>query len=281
MALPRALWSGSIQFGLVNVPVRLYPAISEHALHFHLVHRPYGGAIGYQKLCKKEEKPVPDDEIVKVFAISKGEYVELEDEDFERARAGGSRTIDITDFVPYQDIDPILFAKSYYLGPSEGGEHVYSLLLRAMEKSGLAAVAKFVMRERQHLGALRPYEGILVLEQLHFADEQRPPADVRPSKQRVSDQELDMATTLIESYTGPWKPEKYEDTYRDELLAAIKEKRGKKRPSEPEQPAEEEPLDLLEALRQSVAAAKKPPRRPDPARRQPRSRAKRKPTRSR
>ena len=120
MALPRALWSGSIQFGLVNVPVRLYPAISEHALHFHLVHRPYGGAIGYQKLCKKEEKPVPDDEIVKAYEVSKGKPVHLTDEDFAALRVEGARTIELEVFVPYEQIDPTFFAHTYLVGPGEG-----------------------------------------------------------------------------------------------------------------------------------------------------------------
>src|SRR3954465_7664109 len=146
---PRALWTGSISFGLVNVPVRLYSAVSEHKLHFHYVHQKDDSPIGYQKICKLEEKPVADKEIVKAFEYDKGEYVYMEDEDFEAARVEGYKTIDITDFVPYEDIDPIYFSKTYYVGPDEGAERVYSLLTKAMEESGLAAVAKFVMRDRQ------------------------------------------------------------------------------------------------------------------------------------
>ena len=250
---PRSLWSGSIAFGLVNVPVRLYPAIAEHKLHFTLVHERDSSPIGYQKICKREEKPVADDEIVKAFELRKGEYVFMSDEDFEQARVEGYRSIDITDFVAYEEIDPIFFAKTYYVGPDRGAEHVYTLLVRAMESSGLAAIAKFVLRERQHLGALRVREGVITLEQLYFADEIRPVDDLKVSKQRVSKQELAMAEQLIESFTSTWKPERYKDTYRDELLAAIKAKRAGKQVHEAAEPeTEEEPADLMEALRQSI-----------------------------
>jgi hypothetical protein len=137
---PRPLWTGTLSFGLVTMPVRLHPAIAEHRLHFHLVHEPDESPIGYQKICKLEDKPVPDEEIVKAFEIRKGEYVHLSDHDFEAARAAGARSIEITDFVPYADIDPIMFARAYYVGPGEGGEHVYALLARAMADSGLAAI---------------------------------------------------------------------------------------------------------------------------------------------
>lgn len=259
---PRALWSGSISFGLVSVPVRIYPAIAEHKLHFQLVHEKDEGPIGYQKVCKLEGRPVPDDEIVKAFEYRKGEYVILTDEDFEQAQVEGYRTIDIADFVPYEEIDPIFFAKAYFLGPGDGGDHVYSLLVRAMEDSGLAAVAKFVMREQQHLGALRVYQGVIVLEQLHFADEQRPVDEIRPAKQRIAKEELEMAAKLIESYQGPWRPEKYKDTYRDELLATIRAKRrgAKARPTV--EAEAEEPRDLMEALRESINRGRKGSSRP-------------------
>src|SRR3954454_22686691 len=208
--MPRSVWSGSITFGLVNAPVRIYSAIEEHTLHFHFLHTKDDSPIGYQKICKKEEKPVADDEIVKAFEYDKGKYVYMEDEDFEAARVEGYKTIDITDFVPYEDVDPIYFAKTYYVGPEEGAERVYLLLARAMEESGLAGVAKFVMRDKQHLGALRVREGVITLEQLYFADEIRPVDEIKAAKQRVSKEELGMAQQLIESFTAEWKPEKYE-----------------------------------------------------------------------
>jgi DNA end-binding protein Ku len=250
--MPRALWSGSITFGLVNVPVRLYSAIEEHRLSFRLVHRKDESPIGYQKVCKKEEKPVADDEIVKAFEFKKGDWVYLEDEDFEAAHAEGVRTIDLTDFVPYADIDPIFFRKTYFVGPQDGAEKVYTLLVRAMEDSELAGVAKFVMREQQHLGALRVRDGLLTLEQLYFADEIRPIEELKPSRARVEKKELDMATELIESFRSEWKPERYEDTYRDALMDVIKAKRKGKEIHRVEEPEAEEPPDLLEALRASL-----------------------------
>ena len=143
-------------------------------LHFHLIHEPDGGRIGYQKICKKEEKPVPDDEIVKAFEIKKDKLVVLTDEDFEAVKTEGVKTIEISDFVPYEEIDPIYFDRTYFLGPQDGGEKVYALLREAMEQTGLAAIGKYVMRERQHLGCLRVRDGVITLEKMFFHDEIRP-----------------------------------------------------------------------------------------------------------
>jgi DNA end-binding protein Ku len=255
--MPRSLWSGSVSFGLVNVPVRVYPAIHEHALHFQLVHEPDGSPIGYQKICKAEEKPVPDDEVVKAFEHRKGEYVYMTDEDFEQAQVEGQNTIDITDFVPYDEIDPIYFAKSYFLGPGPGAEHVYTLLVRALKDSRLAAIAKFVMRQRQHVGALRVRDDVLTMEQLHFADEIRPVDEIRTKGQRIAKNELELARQIVESGTTAWKPEKYKDTYRSELTKAIEAKRKGKKVHRAAEVEAEEPVDLFEALRQSVEQSKR------------------------
>src|SRR5436190_13215 len=224
--MPRALWSGSISFGLVNVPVRLYSAVQEHKLQFHYLHTKDDSPIGYQKVCKLEDKPVPDDEIAKAFELEKGEYVYMEDEDFEAARTEGYRSIEITDFVPYEEIDPIYFAKTYYVGAEEGSEKVYALLVRAMEDSELAAIAKFVMRDRQYLACLRVRDSVITLEQMYFADEVRPVDELKPANGRVLKQELEMAEKLIDSFRGKFLPEKYEDTYRDALCDVIKAKRA-------------------------------------------------------
>ena len=183
--MPRAIWSGAIVFGLVNVPVRMYSAIDEQDIHFHLVHEKDGSRIGYEKVCKKEGKPVPDDEIVKAYESGKGKHVYMTDEDFEAAAVEGYKTIDISDFVPRDEIDPIYFERTYYLGPQEGAEKVYALLRRAMDEAGLAGIAKYVMRERQHLGALRVYDGVIALEKMFFADEIRPSDDIAPGNVRV------------------------------------------------------------------------------------------------
>jgi DNA end-binding protein Ku len=261
--MPRALWTGSISFGLVNVPVRLYSAISEHKLQFHFVHQKDDSPIGYQKICKKEDKPVPEKEIVKAFEYRKGKYVYMEDEDFEAARVEGYKTIDITDFVPYEQIDPIYFAHTYYVGPQDGAEKVYSLLVKAMEDSELAGIAKFVMRDRQYLGALRVREGTITLEQLYFADEVRPVEEIKPKRARVEKRELEMAQQLIDSFSGDWKPEQYKDTYRDALCEVIEAKRKGKEVHLAPATEEEQPTDLMEALRASLETSKggRPPSR--------------------
>ena len=254
--MPRAIWSGAISFGLVNVPVRMYSAIDEQDLRFHLVHEPDGGRIGYQKICKAEDKPVPDDEIVKAFEFKKDELVVLTDEDFAAAKTEGVKTIEISDFVPYEEIDPIYFERTYYLGPDKGAEKVYSLLREAMERTELAAIGKYVMRERQHLGCLRVREGVLTLEKMFFHDEIRPLDEIAPRKTKVAKAELELATALIEKFTGTFKPQQYEDTYRDALLAVIKaKKKGETITAVPAE-EEEEPADLLAALQASVDAAR-------------------------
>src|SRR4051812_36411010 len=219
---PRALWTGSITFGLVNVPVRLYTAVHEHKLQFHLVHEKDDGPIGYEKICKLEGKPVDADEIVKAYEFEKGKFVQLTDDDFESVQVEGAHTIELTDFVPYDDIDPTFFAHTYLVGPQEGAEKTYALLVRAMSDSALAGVGKFVMRNRQYLGCLRVRGDALTLEQLHFADEVDPPAGILPEKlPQVAKRELDMALQLIEGFSGTWDPEKYEDTYTAALREVV------------------------------------------------------------
>jgi DNA end-binding protein Ku len=260
---PRSLWSGSISFGLVNAPVRLYSAVAKHKLHFHFVHVKDDSPIGYEKVCKKEDKPVPDEEIVKAFEYRKGKYVYMEEEDFEAARVRGYKSIDIEAFVPYEEIDPIYFAKTYYVGPQEGGERVYALLARAMDESGLAAVARFVMRDQQHIGVLRIREGVITLEQLYFEDEIRPIGEIKPdSSGRVKKEELELASRLIQSFTGQWQPGKYKDTYRDELMKVIEAKRkGKDVHTGAEVEEGEELPDLMTALRESIERSKGTSRR--------------------
>ena len=256
---PRSLWTGAVSFGLVNVPVRVYTAVHEHKLRFHLVHAKDDGPIGYEKVCKLEDKPVPDGEIVKAFEVSKGKLVHLEDEDFEAAQIeGGARTIELEDFVPYDQIDPTFFAHTYLVGPQDGAEHAYALLVRAMEESGLAGIGKFVMRSRQYLGCLRVRDRVLTLEQMHFADEIDPPKGIVPSRlPAVSRRELELATGLIENLAGDWKPSSYKDTYTDALLSVIKRKqKGEEVHAAPEPEQEEQP-DLMEALRASMEAVKK------------------------
>jgi DNA end-binding protein Ku len=253
----RSLWTGSISFGLVNVPVRVYSAVHEHKLRFQLVHAKDDGPIGYEKICKLEDKPVPNDQIVKAFEYRKGELVHLTDEDFEAVRVEGQHTIDLEDFVPYEQIDPTFFAHAYLVGPQEGAERAYSLLVRAMEDSGLAGIGKFVMRNRQYLGCLHVRNEVLTLEQLYFADEVDPPEKILPTKlPKVGKRELDLASQLIEGFSGDWKPEKYEDTYHDALLEIVKAKRKGEEVHRVQEPEAEGPPDLLDALRMSLEQSK-------------------------
>jgi DNA end-binding protein Ku len=256
--MARAIWSGSISFGLVNVPVRMFSAIEEHTLHFNYVHEPDGSRIGYEKICKAEDKPVPDDEIVKAFEYEQGEWVYMTDKDFEAAAAENHRTIDIRAFLPYEKIDPIYFERTYYLAPAEEGAKVYALLVRAMEDSGLAALAKWVMRDRQNLGLLRVREGVITLERMYFADEIRPVDEIAPKKVQVEKQELQMAEQLIQQYSEEeFEPAQYRDTYRDALCEIIEAKRKGEEVRVEAEPETEAPTDLMAALRASVEAAKR------------------------
>jgi len=252
--MPRALWSGSISFGLVNVPVRMYSAIEDRDVRFHLLHEKDDSRIGYEKVCKKEGKPVPDDEIVRGYEVSEGNYVYVTDEDLEAAAGESYRSIDIEDFVDVGEVDPIYFERTSYLGPAEGAEQPYALLVRAMEESGLVGIATFVMRDKQQLGCLRVRDGLIVLERMFFADEIRPTKGIVPRRPKVGKQELAMALDLIDRFRTSFDPEKYEDTYRESLLSLIRRKKqGKDVHVEP-RPEHEEPADLLEALRASVEA---------------------------
>ena len=257
----RAIWTGAISFGLVNVPVRMYSAIDEKDLRFNLLHAKDGGRIGYEKICKDEGVRVPDDEITTAYEIVKGEFVHLNDDDFARAEGPLSRTIDLADFVPYGEIDPVYFERSYYLGPAEGAEKVYALLVTAMQRSNLAGIATYVMRKKQHLGCLRVRDNVLTLSKMFFADEVRPTEDVPfAGETPVGERELEMATELIERFTGPFEPERYHDVYREALLAVIRAKHeGAEVQAAPQRQAMVP--DLMEALRASLEAHGGKPRK--------------------
>jgi DNA end-binding protein Ku len=259
--MARAIWSGPITFGLVNVPVRMYSAIDEKQIHFNLVHEKDDSPIGYEKVCKKEGKPVPDKEIAKGYEVDDGKYVYLEDEDFEAAEERGYKAIDITDFVPYDDIDPIYFERTYYLGPQDGAEKVYALLVKAMDRSGLAGIAKYVMRSKEHLGCLRIRDGVITLEKMFFADEIRPAEDIAPKNVSVPKEQLEMASDLIDRFSGKFDIEKYEDRYRRRLLKIIRDKQKGKEVHRAKPPEEAEVPDLMAALRESLEAARADGRR--------------------
>ncbi len=256
--MPRSIWSGAISFGLVNVPVRIYSAVSEHDLHFNYIHVKDGSRIGYEKICKQEGKPIPDGEIAKAFNWEGDEYVVMADEDFDAASAHEQgKAIEIKDFVDYDEIDPIYFERTYMLGPDEGAERVYALLAKALDESGLAAIAKYVMRDKQNLGCLRVREDLIALEKMYFADEIRPLDPLRPEKQASVDRkELDMAMQLIDRLRTGFEPERYHDTYRDTLCEIIKQKREGETVTAPEREAPSAAPDLMAALQASIDRAK-------------------------
>jgi DNA end-binding protein Ku len=254
------VWSGSISFGLVNAPVRMYAAISEKNLKFNLIHEKDGGRIGYQKICKLEDEPVPNDEIVKAFQVEDDEFVYLTDEDFEAAAPEAYKTITIHDFVPSEQIDPIFFERTYYLGPAvNAAEPVYALLVKAMEEAGLVAVATYVFHERENLGCLRVRDGVLTLEKMFFADEVRPTEGIAPDGVKVDKRQLEMAMQLISQYQGDFNPDAYHDQYRDRLMSVIEAKQsgeGVKHAVEEKAPAAP---DLLAALQASLDEVKTKP----------------------
>jgi DNA end-binding protein Ku len=253
--VPRAIWSGVISFGLVSVPVRMYTATESKELKFHFLDRRDMAPIGYDKVNKETGESVAADDIIRGFEVDKGRFVELTEEDIDRLDVELTHSIDICDFVSIDEIDPLFFRKAYYLLPQDGAEKPYRLLLKALEETGRVAIAKVVIRNKQHLAAIRAFDDTLVLETMYYADEVRKPEEA--PKPQVRAPEVEMAKTLIENLAATWDPEKYHDRYRTELLDLL-EKKAEGEPL-PEPKAEEggEVVDLMEALRRSVAATKK------------------------
>ena len=249
--MPRSLWSGAISFGLVSIPVRLFSATQSKEVRFHFLDRRDQSPIGYDKVNKKTGKPVPDEHIARGFEFEKGRFVELEDEDVDRLDVELTHAVDICDFVKLDEIDPIYFRQAYYLLPQDGAEKPYRLLQRALDETGQVAIAKIVIRNKQHLACLRPGDGVLVLETMYFADEIRRPEDV-PAP-RLQKAEVEMAKSLIENLATDWKPERYHDRYRSQLLDLLQKKAEGEPLPEPAAAEGGEVVDLMEALRQSVA----------------------------
>jgi DNA end-binding protein Ku len=255
----RPIWSGTISFGLVSVPVRMFPATESKELRFHFLDKKDLTPIAYEKVRRDDREPVDPDEIVRGFEIEKGRYVPLEDDDLDRLDVELTHSIDILDFVSLDEIDPVYFRKAYYLLPAEGAEKPYNLLVRALEETGRVAIAKVVIRNKQHLAAVRPYEGVLLLETMYYSDEVRKPQalDGDLGKPRLQKAEVDMAKSLVENLSDTFKPEKYDDRYRKELLDLIKAKAEGQPLPEPAEQQEGEVVDLLAALRESVERTKK------------------------
>ena len=241
------------------MPVRVYSAVHEHKLQFHLVHEKDDGPIGYEKVCKLEDKPVGNDEIVKAFEYKKGELVHLTDEDFEAVQVEGQHTIDLEDFVPYEDIDPTFFAHTYLVGPQDGAEKTYALLVRAMEESGLAGIGKFVMRNRQYLGCLRVRDRTLTLEQLLLRRRGRSAVRdrARAGCRRSASASSTWRSTSSRASRASGSPRSTRTPTRDALRALVKAKLNGKDIHRAPEAKEDEVPDLMEALRRSVEQAER------------------------
>jgi DNA end-binding protein Ku len=261
--MARAIWSGSISFGLLNVPVKLYSAVARRGIALREIRESDGARIRHRRVAEGSEEEVPYEEIVKAFEISPDRYVPLSKDELAALDPEKTRAIEVRDFVELGEIDPIYFDSPYYLGPAEGAERAYSLLARAMAESGKVAIARFVFRNKEHLAAIRPSDGVLTLTTMRFADEVVPPAeleDVLPAKQpKVEKREVEMAERLIESLTRDFDPAAYRDEYREDLLALIERKAEGKEvltAPAPEAPAPTRAPDLMAALEESIAAVK-------------------------
>jgi DNA end-binding protein Ku len=261
--MPRAIWTGSISFGLVNVPVKLYSATSDNELHFNQFEEGTSDRVRYKRVNERTGKEVPYEKIVKGYEVSKDNFVIVTPEELEEYDPEATRTIDIEDFVDIDEIDPIYYERTYYLAPdggSQGTIKAYNLLLKAMEDKGKIGVGRMVMRTKQYLVAARPLDGVLALSTMRFADEVRDRSEIDiPSgkKADVSKREVDMAGQIIDSLTVDWKPERYEDTYREEVLELIQRKaKGEDIVAKTEAPEQAKVIDLMAALEASLEQAR-------------------------
>jgi DNA end-binding protein Ku len=275
--MARAIWSGSISFGLLNVPVKLYSAVSKKSVSFRELRESDGSRVRHKRVAEADGEEVDYGEIVKGYEIAPDQYVVITRDELEELDPKKTRAIDVLDFVDLDDIDPIYFDHPYYLGPDKGAERAYALLAKAMEDAHKVAVARFVLRNRESLAALRPMEGVLTMATMRFADEVVSPAEISEvlgeEVEQPKKKELDMAKALIDSLTSEFDADQYRDEYREELLALIERKaRGESIVSaETEAPKPTKAPDLMAALEESLAAvkaeesdSKKPAAKPKP-----------------
>jgi DNA end-binding protein Ku len=261
--MARAIWSGSLSFGLVNIPVKLYTAVREERVAFHLLHDQDKVRLKQKMVCPDDGKEVHREHMVKGYEISPDRYVIVRDEELEAVAPKSSRVIELQDFVDLKEIDPVFFDRPYYLVPQQHAEKAYKLLVDAMEKTGKVGIAKFTMRSKEYLAALRPAgggEGVIVLETMHFNNEVTPAKEIEdaPRDLKVDPRELNMAEKLIENLSTSFKPGQYHDEYRDRVMALIKKKaHGEEIVTQPQkQEKETRTADLMAALEASLAKAR-------------------------
>ena len=254
---PRAIWSGTIAFGMVSIPVRLYTATESHDVHFHLLHKADNVRLKNVRWCPKHEKAIPWDDTVRGFEYAKGKYVPISEDDLEHLPVKTIHTVDISDFVKLEEVDPIYFDKAYYLAPEEAGAKAFTLLREALKETGRAAVAKVAIRDKENLCLVRPYEDVLSMETMLYANEIRSTEEIAVDGTRTSPKELQMAVSLIENLSDRFDPERYEDNYQVALKKVIKAKvEGAPLPEAREEKGAKV-VDLMEALRASIEQTKK------------------------
>src|SRR2546421_3060107 len=250
----RAIWKGSISFGLVYIPIAVYPATREEKLSFRQLRSTDLSPIRYKKVADADQKEVTADQIVKGFEYERGRYVILKEDDFAKVRIESTHSIDITDFVDLEQVDPKFFYKPYFLEPQKGGEKAYALLHKALAGTGKIGIAKVVIANREYLAAVKPDGLFLVLELMHFASEILKPEELNRPKTELNDKELKMANALIESMSSEWQPEKYRDEYRDAVMEMIESKaKNKALPAAPAAaPRGTNVVDLVKVLQESI-----------------------------
>lgn len=257
--MARPIWGGSLSFGLVNVPVRLFSATEQRDVSFNQLERDTGRRVRMMRVAEGTKEEVPFERIVKGYEVGEGRFVMITPDELEALAPAKSKNIEIEDFVALDDIDPVYFEKSYYLAPVEGAEKPYALLLRAMADAGRVGIAQFVMRNKQYLAAIRPMGGVLGLETMRYPDEVRSPDELpgAPVEVELSERELAMAHQLIDALTIEWEPGRYRDTYRESVVALIEQKAaGHVVEAEPPASAPAPVIDLLAALEASLVGSK-------------------------
>ncbi|MEY2526597.1 MAG: end-binding protein Ku [Verrucomicrobiota bacterium] len=254
----RPTWKGSISFGLVYIPIAVYPATREEKVSFRQLRKSDHSPIRYKKVAEADMKEVTADEIVKGFEYERGRFIILSDEDFQKVRIESTHSIDITDFVDLEQVDPKLFYKPYLLEAQKGGEKAYALLHKALSGTGKIGIAKVVISNREYLAAVKPDGLFLILELMHFASEVLTPEELSRPATTLNDKELQMAQTLIESMSTPWQPEKYRDEYRNAVMEMIEQKaKNKKLPPAPAAaPRATNVVDLVKVLQESINRSK-------------------------
>ena len=260
--MARAIWSGTISFGLLNVPVRLFSAVARRNIALREIREFDSARIKHRRVAEGTDEEVPYENIVKAYELTPGQYVPLSKDEMSALAPEKTRAIDVQDFVDIEEIDPMYFDSPYYLGPADGAEKAYSLLAAAMESSGKAAISRFVFRNKEHLAAIRANDGVLTLTTMRFHDEVVPPSeldDALPDKKpKVAKREQQMAEQLIDSLSTEFEPDAYKDEYREQLLALIEQKAEGKEivAPETEAPKATKAPDLMAALEESIAAVK-------------------------